>query len=69
MEKVEKCCTNKNTNDINEIPKPVQEVVVPDCIAQIPKPPIGELKKKISFLDFHLPTQNLKLPKFNLNNC
>lgn len=45
MEKVEKFCTNKNTNDINSIPKPVHEVVVPDRIAQIPKPRIEELKK------------------------
>lgn len=45
MEKVDKFCTNKNTNDINSIPKPVHEVVVPDRIAQIPKPRIEELKK------------------------
>jgi len=45
MEKVEKFCTNKNTNDINSIPKLAHEVVVPDRIAQIPKPAIEELKK------------------------
>jgi len=45
MEKVEKFCTTKNTNDINSIPKLAHEVVVPDRIAQIPKPAIKELKK------------------------
>lgn len=45
MEIVEKFCTNKNTNDINSIPKPANEVVVPDQIALFPKPSTEELKK------------------------
>lgn len=56
MEKVENFCTNKNTNDINSIPKPPHEIVVPDCIAQIPKPPIEELKKNKFSRFSHVPT-------------
>jgi len=52
MEKVEQFCTNKNTNDINSIPKLAHEVVVPDHIAQIPKPRNRRIEKN-------------KLPRFS----